>query len=458
LGDGRWQRLDPARGEVMDDTRSFTLDGAVRIKLPAPIVPRKLGHDPRDLFYLRCVFVAGAYDAAPELADVFVNAIAVEQAVMSDPLQTIRDGDRTWEVEALGTGRGVPGPQFSTALRPVVQSSFELFTIEGGALRRWTRRNDFDASKPDDCHFLLDPTLGTVSFGDGDKGRVPPDGAQVLAAYLATRAEAGNLAAGKITSLTDSPRNRALLTRPADPNYPSWESVRDRLAPIDKRASIGNAAASGGMAAETVSSAEARAMELIGATTRAVTLADYEELAAATPGTKLARVAAKANAHPAFPCLKAPGMIAVLILPSLPAKKPMPGASLLRVVTSYLRRRRIVGTRVEVFGPTYVEIVVRARVRASREADATSLSQRIIDALNAYFDPLTGGPNGSGWPFGRDVYRSEILALIARIGGVDYVVSLELALGTDGAPQCNNICLGPDGLVLSGAHQIEVLR
>lgn len=45
----------------------------------------------------------------------------------------------------------------------------------------------------------------------------------------------------------------------------------------------------------------------------------------------------------------------------------------------------------------------------------------IVSALLRFFDPLAGGPNGDGWPFGRAVYVSEIYALLDRLSEVDYV-------------------------------------
>jgi hypothetical protein len=75
-------------------------------------------------------------------------------------------------------------------------------------------------------------------------------------------------------------------------------------------------------------------------------------------------------------------------------------------------------------------------------ASKTQAQQAVIDALNAFLDPLTGGPDGTGWPFGRDVYRSEVMRAIARTPDVDRVESM--ALYADGCcPNCGNICLRP---------------
>jgi hypothetical protein len=79
----------------------------------------------------------------------------------------------------------------------------------------------------------------------------------------------------------------------------------------------------------------------------------------------------------------------------------------------------------------------------------------IIGALQRFLDPLLGGPDGNGWPLGRDVYVSEILATIARVPGVQHVTSVALLVPGQ-PPQCGNVCLGPLALTLSGVHQIEV--
>jgi hypothetical protein len=140
----------------------------------------------------------------------------------------------------------------------------------------------------------------------------------------------------------------------------------------------------------------------------------------------------------------------------MPVKKPVPSRDLLRTVASYLDRRRVIGTRVEVVGPTYLDVTVRAKVRAVKNASKTNLTVKIVKALDDFFDPLTGGPEQTGWPFGRDVYRSEVLQVIDEVIGVDHVIDLELsAEGCE--PQCGNICLAPDWLVSAGEHVIEVL-
>jgi hypothetical protein len=121
-----------------------------------------------------------------------------------------------------------------------------------------------------------------------------------------------------------------------------------------------------------------------------------------------------------------------------------------------LQRRRVIGTRVEVVGPTYLEVAVRARVRALAGVGKGNLQQRIVAALNEFFDPLRGGPARTGWPFGRDVFRSEVMQVIDSVSGVDHVVSLALIAGGC-ETECSNVCLAPTWLVAAGEHHIEVV-
>jgi hypothetical protein len=140
----------------------------------------------------------------------------------------------------------------------------------------------------------------------------------------------------------------------------------------------------------------------------------------------------------------------------MPVTRPTPSGGLKRAVTSYLQNKRVIGTRVVVMGPDYLEISVLAKVKAFAGVSRGNLQQKIVAALNNFLSPLTGGPEGTGWPLGRDLYRSEVMQLIDQIVGVDNVVSLELAAGGCG-PQCGNICLGPTSLIAPGDHVIEVI-
>jgi predicted phage baseplate assembly protein len=440
-----WRRLEPHA--VDDGTRALTLDGRVRLQLPAEMAKKRLDPVAAELYYLRIRFAMGTYDAPPMLQQVALNGVMAEQAqeVEAVPLGS---GDGTPHQE-LRLGDGTPHQELRLREAPVQASSLQLFSFEGNEWRAWRRRPDFDGSTRRDLDFQLDPTTGAITFGDGEQGRVPPFGTPLYAVYRATRAEAGNLAAGTINQLANSPHNQVALGQVA------LGAILEQVK-AGQVAILNPVAATGGAPAETLAHAIGRAIELMETPQRAVTLQDYERLAMRTPGVQLSRVTARANLHPSFPCFKAPGMITVMILPNLPGPRPVPSPGLRQTVAAYLNRRRIIGTRVEVVGPTYLQVAVRARIRAYTGVNKANLQQKIAMTLDNFLHPLHGGPDKTGWPFGRDVYRTEILQVIDEVPGVDHVLTLEL-LPEGCEPQCGNVCLRPTSLVTAGQHELEVV-
>ncbi|HEY8550350.1 MAG TPA: putative baseplate assembly protein [Vicinamibacterales bacterium] len=491
---GIWRALD-STSEAIDDTRGFTLDGRVTITAPAATVATRVGPVSTPYHYLRCRMAGGFYDAAPQLAHVVVNGLEIEQAesvattwpvakgaVISGPLPSPGDetalalhwnakreidaiefadreprlrilafsppatttaGSLVVEAAALGAGSGEPFQTLTLPRAPGSEGVLDLVVFEEGGAAVWTAQPDFDRSGRADAHFVLDAGRGLLTFGDGEHGRRLPAGATAVARYRATRGSDGNLPAGRSWRIPRNPHNLAI---------PGIDAIVAGVAALENPAP-----AEGGAAAESLADAAARAVDSVEQPLRAVTAADYEALALSTPGVRLARAAARPNLDPAQPCLHATGVITVIVVPFQPRQRPVPGAATRRAVARYLARRRLIGTRVVVVGPTYLEVGVRARVRALARIDPARLQRRIVAALERFFDPLSGGPDGSGWPFGRDVYRSEVLQAIDEVPGVDHVLSLELLAGCAcHGPVCGNVCVGPIGLVTSGRHEIAV--
>lgn len=469
---GPWHPLD-----ADDDTRALTLSGAVRLRPRAGMAARALGGISRPLHYVRARFASGAYDEAPAIAGLFVNALELVQAAAARQTWTIapgavltgvpvcgqaahvvfelRDGAivaltatapasgepafpvlgyspptsgaagaLTLQAAVVGTGAGEPHQTIAIGPRPIVEHTFRLYSLEEGAWRGWTRVDDFAASTRADAHFTLDSTNGALRIGDGEHGRTVPPGALLIAAFDATAAEHGG---GRVTAVAGG----------------GHLSVRDQ------------AVIEPGAAAETLAHAMGRAIASREAPVRAIAAADVEALAMETPGTRIARVAVRPNLYPGFDCVRAPGVIAVVVVPSLPAARPAPSAGLIRAVTRRLEPRRTIGTRVVVTGPGYLEVAAVARIRAFDGVDRARLAGDVADALDGFLHPLHGGPDRTGWPLGRDVFRAEVMQVIDEVAGVDHVLSLELRAG--GAATCGNVCLRPTWLPAAGAHRIEVL-
>lgn len=434
---GQWQPLD-----VEDETRALTLNGRILLCLPQglPMKKARIGAIEAKLYYLRCHFSSGSYDKAPQVKNILLNSVEAEQAVPVDEPAPFMDGPLA--LIEVGQGNGRPGQQIHLPQPQVAKNSLSLWTYENGRWLGWQQHPDFIGSGRIDCHYMLVPESGLVIFGNGEKGRVVPEGCLIAVAYNTTLAERGNIRAERKLKVAETRINQTLLG--------------DKLALISELITTNVVPGTGGAKAETIDQATARLLASRLHPVRAVTAADYAALSKETPGIHLARVEVRANLHSDFPCYHAPGVITVILVPYLPKEQPQPSLQLKQQVARYLAGRRIIGTRIEVVGPTYRRIVVQATVRAENNKNLAKLRQEILTRLANFFHPLHGGPGGTGWPLGRDVFRSEVLQLLDETEGVIYVSALEIA-ADDGELQCGNVCLTPLQLTTSGQHNIQVL-
>ncbi|HXW77844.1 MAG TPA: hypothetical protein VEJ84_00015, partial [Acidimicrobiales bacterium] len=129
-------------------------------------------------------------------------------------------------------------------------------------------------------------------------------------------------------------------------------------------------------------------------------------------------------------------------------------------IASYLDERRVVGARVIVEPPTYQGITIAARVRASTKAQPSHVSDAASRALYRYYHPIVGGPDGTGWPFGRPVHAGEVYAVLQRVEGVEYLeeVRLYAADPRDGrrGEAVQSLEFGLNSLVFSYEHALRV--
>ncbi|WP_329525073.1 putative baseplate assembly protein [Streptomyces sp. NBC_01462] len=357
--------------------------------------------------------------------------------------ETVRD-------EALGESTGLPGQRLRLTHFPVVGDTppVLLQTAERDGWTDWDVVPHFAASGPDDRHIALDAATGEISFGpavrepDGtlrQYGSVAPKGAVIRARrYRTGGGRAGNVARGAVQVLRSS--------------VPYVAEVANREA------------ARGGVEGETVAEAKTRAPITLRAQERAVTLRDYEELArrAAPETARITCLEGDEGEHGAY-------AVRVLVVPQavpdpggrLRFEQLVPGDALLQRITRYLDERRLIGTRLAVGPPFYQGVTVVATVHAFRGVDTDRVRRQAHDALYRHLDPLTGGANGTGWPFGRPVQSGEVFAVLQRVPGVELVDAVQLhpadpLTGKRGDPT-DRIDLEAPSLVFSFDHRVRVI-
>jgi predicted phage baseplate assembly protein len=412
--DGSWAPCEVLR----DETGGFNRTGRVELHVPRGHTEAVI--DGHTLGWVRCRVVEHrrTYRSSPQLVEVRGATVGARAEVVHAV---------THDLEVLGVSEGVAGQRYQLEHRPVLPDRDALVLhvqpdrpggagdAEGDAPvpEVWELRPDFADSTPDDHHFTLDPTTGTVRFGpvvrmaDGTlrrHGAVPPKGSIIIVRrYRSGGGAVGNVGAGAITVLRSSVPLVATVSNPRS--------------------------ARGGVDGESVAEAKARGPLHLRTRNRAVTIEDFEVLAReAAPEIARVRAVLETSGPDA-------GAVRVLLVPAVHGADDQLGLADLdpddetgRRVAAHLDERRLVGTRILVGPPGYLGIHLAANVTAAPRSDPERVRRQAVAALRAHFHPVLGGSAGTGWPFGRDVRLSEILGVLHRLSGIDVVEEATLEL------------------------------
>jgi hypothetical protein len=167
---------------------------------------------------------------------------------------------------------------------------------------------------------------------------------------------------------------------------------------------------------------------------RAITPDDYEYLV--TSAWEGSSAVARAHCVPerdlssGSPTAVTPGHVSLVVLPAGPDPWAAPSADLITKVTTFLTQRRLIATQLHVGPVTSVPIAVTATIglRDDVPSAGADVPKAVREALKQHFHPWTGGPKKDGWPFGRYVDVSDVIAVVDEVVGVDFVDQLTFAL------------------------------
>lgn len=377
------------------------------------------------------------YSASPKI-------IALSAATLGADVDVINA--ETIHNEIVGLSEGVPGQRFSVQRAPIIPGERVVLEVAAGdGWAEWHQVSLFSDAGPDDRVFMLDATEGTVMLGpavrlpDGTMrqyGAVPPKAAPLrLVSYRSGGGRKGNVQQRTISVLKNP---IPLITR-----------IENRFA------------ASGGVDGEDIENAKVRGPLQLRTRNRAVTALDYEQLAkeAAPDIARILAVPADEND---------PGAVRVLVVPAvadqqfgrLRFEQLLPDPDALARIGRYLDERRVIGARVAVEPPRYQGITVVARVKARPRFEATAVRDGCLDGLYRYFHPVTGGPDGEGWPFGRPIHVGEVYSVLQRLAGVEMIEDARLfaadPITGERGQAVQRIEIDPNALVFSYEHQVLV--
>lgn len=402
---------------VDDDTQDLARSGLVRFNPMADeVAVERFG---RTLHWLRVRSRNATFSPVPQLGRIATNTVWASHA-------------HTTTDETLGSSGGARSQVFQLSQLPVLegqqievgepepptgQDLSQLQADEGkdavtrdGATSwvRWHAVPDFWASGPRDRHYTFDAATGTVTFGDGVSGLIPPTGtSNVRASYRSGGGPAGNVAAGAISKL------------------------KTTVATVDS--AVNHEPAIGGASIEPASETVTRASCTLRHGHRAVAAQDFIDLALAS-STAVARAV---TLTPSFSPidwqdltqpheLNRDGQVIVVIVPAAAQPGCSPSPDLLAEVAAYLQARCTPGVKLQVIGPTWIATDIEVHVASTTIENSDATLAAVRDAIQAFLDPVTGGDDGRGSRFGWRPRASDLLACISAVPGVDHVSQIAI--------------------------------
>lgn len=355
------------------------------------------------------------------------------------------------EEEILGMSNGKPGQSFEVETAPILERrrGEQLLVLPlGKPPEIWQEVEDFADSTPQDRHYVVDALAGTIQFGplirepqtlkkqtqtrayqqqvipaerspsrdlhelgfEQQYGAIPPRGAEIMFTYRTGGGKQGNVQANKLSFMKTA--------------IPYIDRVTNHHAAVN------------GADAESLERAVLRAPQMLRSHDRAVTAADFEALTKKGSGGAIARaltlpMSANQTAGSVSVCVVPQANTDLINLGRGIAPENFNLNSALRDrVLHYLDERRLLGVQVQLEQPNYVGVSVQAEVTLEPAYKNPSAQAEIIQklkvALYRYLNPLTGGPEMTGWPFGRPLYPSDIMVLLQQIAGIQYLGAILL--------------------------------
>ncbi|MGP1383058.1 MAG: putative baseplate assembly protein [Thainema sp.] len=460
----RWEAWDGGRWvpillrEADDHTKGFSFheigDGTTPVQ-EAEVVLHLPQQFPVTSFatyqgrWVRCVYTPPqanqnqtGYSSSPRLLRVSVRSIG--GTIDASQCTVVRD-------ELLGESNGLAGQKFQIQGAPILprrEGEHLIVTPPDGLPQIWAEVNDFADSGPEDRHYTLDSLTGELQFGPlirepsqlkeqtQIRAITQMDQGSPLNQMSSLRAQGSAIATLMERQYGAAPPRGAILRmsryrtgggRKGNVQSHSLRIVKSAVPYVS--AVTNHTPARNGADAESLEDAVLRVPRMLRTRDRAVTPEDFEALTLQGGQGAVARCRCPKQSHK-------PGVVDVYVVPQtnimgiergvgIPPDQFLMTPQLRQQIEGYLNERRLLGIEVQLKESEYVGVGVQTEVGIDPEYANSQAQQAILQqiqvSLYRFLNPLTGGRDGNGWPFGAPVYPSDIISLIQGTAGVRYL-------------------------------------
>jgi len=404
-----------------DETRGLGESGL--LKMAFTVAPTRRELFGRELTWLRFTpaTAAGADVATwmPSIRGTYLNAVWASAA-------------ETMTKELLGSSDGAPDLTVTLARPPVLHDTLELRVKEplgeeeraqlrqadqtvvltdvdglDGDWVRWKVVVDPNDEPSDARVYAIDEATGTVRFGDGVYGMIPPIGTDSIVAFSYRR--------------TEPPKPGSEATAPA--NLISPRTPLNLVSPIDGVESVIAAdQAAGGSPPESDDRVLRFGFARQRHRGRAMTSADLEDLALeSSPDIVQAR------------CLQRTKSVRLVIV--MRGVDPMPSASQIRELHRLLvddaPTSLSVPHALAIVGPDVRRLRVRLTLHVPTLDVAGDVSIAVKQRLASLFDTGSGGTDHEGWPLGATPTADDIGVALVDTANLESIEGVDLFEVTD---------------------------
>lgn len=417
---GQRNKLQP--GQVIDGTLGLRRSGLVQVSIPDDWHISEASVPQPFIYSLWLTCQACDFSYPPRLQRLLANVVTVEQ------YKTV-ELSPSYLQSQIESWLKLPNQQIQLLeqeLPPLEDSVFLRIFETDQQWHLWQTTDNFYHHGPQDRVFIVDREQKRIHFGNGLTGRIP---------VLATKNAKETLKVCYLASAGSSSNFASHLT---------WQNTKQKFIATNIVDLVD------GKDCETIEQLQARVSSLLQQRERAISADDFEQLSLTTPGIAIARAKAAVGFHPRFPCTAVPGAVTVFAVAEVPRdgfyddpfyedsftqtefsiiKSPQldPGAH--AELHARLNQRRLITTEVFVCSPNY------RRVHLQVELEGVFANQRTIRLavakhLLAYLDPLLGGDDKQGWPFGAALRPSSFIKQVQSLLPEGVVVQ-NVAVGLD---------------------------
>jgi len=423
-----------------DETRALGETGLLKMAFSVePIQAELFG---RTLSWLRLTPTGGDSDWIPSLAGIYPNAVWAQAA-------------ETMTRELVGSSNGQPLLAVAVTRPPLLEKTLELRVREPlgeeeratlidrdpDAVRReipdlpgdwvlWTQVADPVDCGPTDRVYALDEATGTIRFGDGLHGMIPPAGVDSIVAFAYRRSDAA--VNGEVPANFVLPRAELNLVTPVE----SVESV------------VAADHSAGGVAPESPDHVLRFAPATLRHRGRAVSARDFEDLARQHSADV---VQAR--------CFVRNGRVRLVVV--MRGDTPWPSNAqqreLRRMLLEVAPASLAAPDALTITGPAVRRLRIALVLRVATLDVAGTAASEAKDRLLARFHIERGGEAGDGWPMGSNPREDDIAEALLDLPGLEGIVSITLfEVDELGAERPWQGAVGPRELVMLAPSDIHI--